>query len=57
MDGLKKKPKNDREKISLFISRSLYDRFREFCRREGVSAAKVIEEFMREALGEVKGKK
>lgn len=49
---LKKIKKNDRTKISLYISKSAYEEFKEAC--GVVSAAKVVEYFIIEAAREAK---
>lgn len=56
IEGLKTREKSDRERISLYLSRGLYDQFRALCSRDEVSPAKVMEEFMRQALQEGKKK-
>lgn len=37
---------SDRERVTLYLSKTTYENFRKFCEAEGVTPSKVVEEFM-----------
>jgi len=43
-----KKPKSDRQRVSMYVSEQAYDDFRGQCERVDVSPSEVIERLMRE---------
>jgi hypothetical protein len=46
--------KSDRGRVVLYLSKSLTKEFQKLCKANGISASKLVEEFMRESLSNKK---
>lgn len=49
----KNKQEDDREKVSLYLSKSLYDRFKKVCEQGGAPASRVLEGMIKEFLDDL----
>lgn len=49
------KEKNDRKKVSLYLSSNLYDNFTKACKKNDVPASKVMEELMQSFVNSLSG--
>lgn len=47
LERLAKAKKDDRKKVSLYLSEGLYEEFKKQCERGGVPASQAMEELMR----------